>query len=498
MSCALLLCLASGATAATFTVSNLADSGPNSLRQAVLDANAAPGADEIAFAPGLTGTILLTFASGEIRITDSLAVDGPGAAVLTVDAVRQSRIFHVENTEVATPIDVTLSGLTLTRGAAGGRGAGGAVFADSENLTILDSVISDSSSGLAEDPPSAGCGGNVGFFGDGGGTLRIADSALTGGAAIDLGPSFGGNLCIIAGQLILERSTFSGGQAETGGGLYIDSLTEDSTISSSTISGNQGFQVGGGIAVPFLGAALTIESSTISGNTAGFPGSGQDGFGGGLYVLQSSPGTVRIINSTISGNQATGSGGGISFSGDGSSSLLLRLTTILNNTAGRKGGSILIGDSPAAAIQLDHSIVANGAPEDLAALASGPFSVAANYSLIEAPGSALLVGAHNLIGVDPLLGPLANNGGPTLTHRPLPGSPVIDAGNPAIPSPPATDQRGFPRIFGAAIDLGSVEALPELIEVPALSQMGLLALGAALCLAALWRLRRRVRHDVSL
>jgi len=100
------------------------------------------------------------------------------------------------------------------------------------------------------------------------------------------------------------------------------------------------------------------------------------------------------------------------------------------------------------------------------------------------------VGANNLIGVDPLPGPLANNGGPTLTHRPLPGSPVIDAGNPAIPSPPATDQRGFPRIFGAAVDLGSVEVLPELIEVPALSQMGLLALAAALCLAALWRLRR--------
>jgi hypothetical protein len=491
LGCALCLCLASGATAATFTVSNLADSGPGSLRQAVLDANAAPGADEIAFTPGLTGTITLTFASGEIRITDSLVVDGPGATVLTVDAVRQSRIFHVENSEVATPIDVTLSGLTLTRGAAGPRGPGGAVFADSENLTILDSVISNSSSGLDQDPPAAGCGGNVGFFGDGGGTLRIADSALTGGMAVNIGPSFGGNLCIIAGKLILERSAFSGGFAETGGGLYLDSLTEDSTISSSTISGNQGFQQGGGIAVPLLGAALTIESSTISGNIAGFPYPDPDpgrAFGGGLYIGDDN---LRIINSTISGNHAFGFGGGISFGGE-SNPLLLRLTTILNNTASRAGGSILVGGVPPATVQLDHSIVANGAPEDLAVFQPVPLSVTANYSLVEAPGDVVLVGANNLVGVDPLLGPFANNGGPTLTHRPLPGSPVIDAGNPAIPSPPATDQRGFPRIFGAAIDLGSVEGRPELVEVPALSEVGLLALAAALCLAALWRLRRRV------
>ena len=95
------------------------------------------------------------------------------------------------------------------------------------------------------------------------------------------------------------------------------------------------------------------------------------------------------------------------------------------------------------------------------------------------------MGANNLIGVDPLLGSLANNGGPTLTHKPLPDSPVIDAGNPAIPAPPATDQRGFTRIFGAAVDLGSVEARPELVEVPTLSPAGLLALAALLSLAGL-------------
>ena len=170
--------------------------------------------------------------------------------------------------------------------------------------------------------------------------------------------------------------------------------------------------------------------------------------------------------------------------------MLLRLTTVSNNTAGRRGGGLAIGN-PVAAVQLDHSIVANGAPQDLSAILVGPpVTLTANYSLIEAPGDSILVGANNLVGTDPLLGSLANNGGPTLTQRPLSGSPAIDAGNPAIPSPPTTDQRGFARIFGAAVDLGSVEGGAALVEVPALSWMGLLALAGLLGLASLWRLRR--------
>ena len=214
----------------------------------------------------------------------------------------------------------------------------------------------------------AGCGGNVGFLSSNGETLRIADSLLTGGAAVSIGPSLGGNLCVIGGKLILERSTLTGGVATTGGGLYIDSVTEDSTISYSTLSGNRGFEAGGGIAVPFLGAVLTIDSSTISGNTAGNPGFEQAGFGGGIDVNQ---GTLRIVDSTISGNQATGYGGGISFAGFGSDSMLLRLTTVTNNTAGRRGGGLAISNI-SAAVQLDHAIVANGAPQDLSAVFAGP------------------------------------------------------------------------------------------------------------------------------
>lgn len=486
LSLVLLLALASarGAASATFTVTNLGDAGPGSLRRAVLDANAAPGADAVAFAPGLTGTVPLS--SGEIPITDSLTINGPGAAVLTVSGNDQSRIFHVERLAVAAPIDVTLSGLTLTRGNAmsGVTEAGGAILADSENLTILDSVISDSTSGFPADPPTEVCGGNVAFFGSNGETLRIADSTLTGGRTLSVSSTLGGNLCVDQGRLLLERSILTNGAADYGGGLLVQSLAAGSAITQSTIAGNRASQYGGGIA-SLAGTALSIESSTISGNTAGSHSPSYSAFGGGIYLSQTAG--VQIVNCTISDNYADGSGGGIHTTGG---SLLVRLTTISNNTAGFKGGSILI--SPVTEARLDHAIVANGAPQDLATEPTGfTAQLTADYSLIEAPGSGdvQLTGAHNLLGTDPLLGPLAPNGGPTLTRRPLPGSPVIDAGNPAIPSPPATDQRGARRIVGPAVDLGSVETGQAVVEVPTLSQVGLLLLAAALFAAGIRRVR---------
>jgi hypothetical protein len=480
----LVLLWSSRVTAAIFTVTSLADAGPGSLRQAVLSANTSTGPDEIAFAPGLTGTITLT--SGEIQIRDGLIVNGPGAGVLTVSGNDASRIFLVENAAVAAAIDVTLSGLTLTRGNVNGGElviAGGAVAAVNENLTILDSVISDSRAGIDTDPAVPGCGGNVALIE--GGALRIVNSLLTGGSTTGPGSSAGGNLCVVSGRLLLERSTLSGGWAYDGGGFFGLSLEEGSTILLSTISGNEAVYDGGGINANSSGT-LTIDSSTISGNTVGYE---QYGFGGGVSILQ---GNLRIINSTISGNSATKGGGGIRFGdliGSGGGSLLLRLTTVSNNMAGVEGGGLLVG-APVIEVELDHSIVANGAPGDLARWGNQPATVTANYSLIESPGDTLLAGANNIIGSDPLLGPLANNGGPTQTHALLFGCPAIDAGNPAIPSPPATDQRGFARILGPAIDLGSVEGQALPAGVPTLSQWGLLLLIVLLCILGVRRLRR--------
>ncbi len=507
---------AGAATAATFTVTNLADSGLGSLRQAVLNANAAAGPDDVVFGPGVLGTI--TLITGEIAISDPLVVHGPGIAVLTVSGNDLTRVFYVEKPSVATPIDVTLSGLTLTHG----RGildhsslgwVGGAVFANGENLSILDSVISNSTAGLPQDPPAFTCGGNVALLNPAevsGVTLRIVNSLLTGGTTQGVSGDLGGNLWVVSAKLVLDRSTLSGGSAESGGGLFGGSLAAGSIIVLSTISGNQAESRGGGIASGFFGTVgeLTIQSSTISGNTMLSGGSG-----GGIAAFQSH---VQILDSTISGNQGgdTGGGvgsesssltftnstisnnqarlgGGIYFEGADPGSLILRLTTVSNNIASVRGGSLLAANPDATVVQLDHSILAHGAPQDLDG-PGGPFpgSLTANYSLIEAPGTVLVVGAHNLIGTDPLLGPLASNGGPTLTHKLLPGSPALDAGDPAIPSPPATDQRGFARIVGPAIDLGAVEEGAALVEVPTLSEAGLLILCALLLIAGGLRVRR--------
>src|SRR5216683_7870947 len=77
----------------TFTVLNLADSGPGSLRQAIVDANANPGANTIRFAPRLHGAITLT--SGQLSITNDLTIDGPGASALTVSGNDASRVFDI-------------------------------------------------------------------------------------------------------------------------------------------------------------------------------------------------------------------------------------------------------------------------------------------------------------------------------------------------------------------------------------------------------------------
>src|SRR5262245_28102836 len=87
-----------------FTVTNLNDSGAGSLRQAVLDANAAAGADTIDFQTGLTGTITLT--SGEIAISDAVSVHGPGASVLAVSGNNNSRIFNISPAPAASAITV--------------------------------------------------------------------------------------------------------------------------------------------------------------------------------------------------------------------------------------------------------------------------------------------------------------------------------------------------------------------------------------------------------
>ena len=94
------------AQAAPFTVTNLSDSGLGSLRQAVLDANAAAGDDTITFQSGLTGTIFLT--TGQITISRNLTINGPGAKILAISSNKKSRVFEINTGAIATISAITI------------------------------------------------------------------------------------------------------------------------------------------------------------------------------------------------------------------------------------------------------------------------------------------------------------------------------------------------------------------------------------------------------
>jgi hypothetical protein len=122
------------------------------------------------------------------------------------------------------------------------------------------------------------------------------------------------------------------------------------------------------------------------------------------------------------------------------------------------------------------SIIGNntaGTNNDLGTDYIGLFRVA--NSLVESPGTADIIDVGgNIFGQDPQLGPLADNGGPTLTHLPAATSPVINAGDPAFVPPPSTDQRGLPRVVNGRLDMGSVE-----VQLPAAAGTIQLAVSAA-------------------
>ena len=174
----------------TFIVTNLDDNGPGSLRQAILDANSAAGADIIAdiiqFDSGLTGTILLT--SGELDITDdSVDIQGPGASVVTVSGSNLSRVFYVT-------ANATISGLTISGG--------------------------NSSKG----------GGIYNAYG----TLAVDNAILSGNSA----SGNGGGIYNAYGALTVDNSTLSGNSASGGGGIYSANYGTSTVVRNSNLSSN--------------------------------------------------------------------------------------------------------------------------------------------------------------------------------------------------------------------------------------------------------------------
>jgi hypothetical protein len=238
-----------------------------------------------------------------------------------------------------------------------------------------------------------------------------------------------------------QGSGYGGGISTYGGKLpgYV-------SVSNSTISGNSAFYSGGGISSGFSG--LTIVNSTISGNATGDP---DYGYGGGIAAS-----SVTITNSTISGNSASYSGGGIASSGHA----VIANSTLSGNSAASGGG--IYNAYQNSALEISNTIL-NAGPLGENIFNNGGTVTSHGYNVSSDNGGGYLTAPGDQINTDPLLGPLQDNGGPTLTHMLLPGSPAIDAGDPNFTPPPSRDQRGpcFYRVFGRRIDVGSVETQPE-------------------------------------
>jgi hypothetical protein len=345
----------------SFTVTNLFDSGPGSLRQAIRAANANPGPDVIDFAPGLQGTIVLT--SGELSVTDAVTINGPGAGRLAVSGNDASRLFHVAGSAGA----VTLAHLTVTRGRASdgpfGIPQGGGILNEAgATLNLTQVVLSDNQAGTAG---RGGFGG--GIWNQAGATLTVSRSVVSDNrTATDAG---GGGGLFNEGTAAITASTFTGNRAAFAGGILHRGTIL--TVTDSTFTKNQAtatFSVGGAIdsefgtviainnsvftgnqatgdlslggALSFFFATATLTNSTLLGNRAG----GRDrALGGGIVNLY---GTLSVANSTLLGNQAvagpglaggTASGGGIETEGG---ALTVSDSAFLGNSAvGGAGGT---------------------------------------------------------------------------------------------------------------------------------------------------------------
>ncbi len=201
---------------------------------------------------------------------------------------------------------------------------------------------------------------------------------------------------------------------DTGGGIY---NLGDLQLLRVTLRDNK--SVSGGGLSNSSGARVTLINSTVSGNLAVDPGICDGGVGGGII---NSGGTVNLINTTVTDNEGECQGGGVYMS---SGTVMLSNTIVGKNLGFAKDCKAVGGDFISRGFNLDSD------------------------------GACGLDQPSDLPMTDPLLGPLQDNGGPTDTHLPIVGSPVIDAGD--ITTAPARDQRGVKRPQGPAADIGSVE-----------------------------------------
>jgi predicted outer membrane repeat protein len=486
---------------AIFTVTNTNDSGAGSLRQAIIDANAAGGSDTIVFDSGVfsgeSNTITLT--SGELSITsDTLIingdVDGDGDGDVVISGNDDSRVLSVSGAST----DATLNDLELTHGSVTGGNTGGAlIVSGGAVVTVNDSQITNSASVA-----------NGGAIEVDHATLNLNDSTVSDNTSNSYGGAINGDV----GTINISGSTFSNNQATSGGGaisqggstLTVEGSTFDgnttavagainsnggtTTVDNTTFSNNEATSHAGAIYV-FASGTLELNAVTLSGNTAGGSGGALYLTGnadasivgsliydnaaataGGIYMITSA---LSLVNTTVYANTATGNVGGIGINGD--ATVTINSSTIANNHADSAIAGV--GEFNTNSVTLVNSVIADNTATSSSVDFFGNEINSAQNTFIGATSTAVISDlGGNLIGssgspLDARLGTLADNGGDVLTVQPLGGSPLINAGsNSALPADEydvdgdsntaetlPLDANGNARILDGTTDMGAVE-----------------------------------------
>jgi hypothetical protein len=403
----LALAVPAAASAMTWTVTTTAD-GPPAPAQCTADGNC-PTIRDALTAAGPGDTIVIparpshySLTQGELTVSNPVSIVGGGAGATVIDAGGSSRVVRVS----APPGTATaLSGLTLTGGAVNTSGpsqGGAGLLLESGSLGLTAASISGNSVTIN---PGAGEDG-------------------------------GGGILVLAGALTLTSTSVDGN-------------------SLSVTDPTAGTDGGGGIYAG-AGSSLTVTGSTVAENTARITVAGGSSGGAGIYDAS---GSSRYVNDTLSSNsvnvtQSAGNGGGAIFH-EGAPGTISNVT-IAQNVANGPGGGIF---DNAGAYTLKNTIVANNGT----ACAGPGGMVSAGFNL-EGSNTCAMTMPTDLRNTNPRLGPLAANGGPTLTQALTPASPAIDAGacTDASGAPVAADQRGVarPQPPGGRCDIGAVEYQP--------------------------------------
>ena len=442
--------------------------------------------DTITFASGAGeafengGTIHLSGALGTFIVTSAVKIDGStagGEMIISGDTAKNDKlvsgtdITDIDASQTATVLNDNVTVMLYNPGSVGsfleqititgGSGeSGGGAFVSSSDVTIVDSKFQGNTSSLV----------GAGLFVSGGKT-KITGTTFDGNEA-DGSNVFGGGAAFLDTEAIVEDTYFRNNLGTFGGGLFSQGSTV--TVSRTVFDGNEAQASAGGLSA-ILNTSFTLTDSTVSNNTSA-------GAAGGILTRNTGAEPHKILNSTISSNTAaTDAGGGIfNFQG----LLEVSNSTVTQNTAGTFGGGIVSNGDAArnASTKLTSTIVADntaaGSGADVGAadatndtntfvsggnnlIGTGQFTGASGLQNFFTNGVMNDIVGTDAALVDPLLGPLQDNGGPTETMLPSAGSPAIDAG--ANPESLTNDQRGtgFSREENAIADIGAVEAVEE-------------------------------------